>query len=442
MIPGNSLSTSLAIGTYVPPDELYDWCKKLIDYEEGGVALNDPSQGMRVRAWRIVAKDREITIDVPAAPEIPPELLYTAASRLTEVSLAFDQNMAPALAFVEGGVARFWYFDTNTQSRQTLELTGCTAPRCFLDDKRATQTGNSDIILVYLKAGGLYYRQQRERYLTERLLKTTAAVGINRCGMTHGNRVQIELVFGTDYPVPSLCLFGAIEDAVPDTVYESEIVLLDQWVPIDTQASVTNGELRYKTNQFAEWDAWTTSPVSVAAGGYLQARGTAPHAFDTLLNVRISIGDPTCSFPITTFVCTNTTNFLVFTDLLNKAKGVYFSSETVTAHECLLPNSPVSIVGGEYRINSGAWTSSQGVMQPADTVQMRVLSSTEFETQVCATLTVDVYSGSFCVTTIAEGECEAEYVRPAFNAADANFVDAYTRLSSDQADADFPPTCP
>ena len=441
MLPNNSLSTSLAIGTFVPPDELYDWCKKLVDYEEGGIALNDPSQGMRVRAWRIVAKDREITIDVPAAPEITPVLLYTAASRLTEISLAFDQNMAPALAFVEGGVAKFWYFATDTQSRQTLELTGCTAPRCFLDDKRSTQTGNSDIILVYLKAGGLYYRQQRDRYLTERLLKMTDAVGINRCGMTYGNRVQIELVFGEDYPVPSLCLFGSIEDAIPDSVYESEIVALDQWVPVDTQASVTNGELRYRMNTYAAWGAWGTAPVAVAAGGHLQARGTAQRAFDALRNVRIAIGDLTCNFPITTFECLNTTNFLVFTDLTGKAKGVQFTSEVVTAHECLLPNAPVSITAGEYRINGGTWTSSNGIMQPADTVQMRVLSSSEFETQVCATLTVDTYSGTFCVTTLAEGDCEAEYVRPEFDAAHANFTESYTRPSNDQAGTDFPPIC-
>ncbi len=53
MIPGNKLSSQSIVTEFLHPDELFDYCRQVVDYEIGGVALNDPSQGFFVRVWRL-----------------------------------------------------------------------------------------------------------------------------------------------------------------------------------------------------------------------------------------------------------------------------------------------------------------------------------------------------------------------------------------------------
>src|SRR3546814_4839361 len=56
-------------------------------------------------------------------------------------------------------------------------------PRCSLDDKRELESANNDIILAYVRAGSLYVRYQRERYLDEHPMRagvsTLYQVGMN-----------------------------------------------------------------------------------------------------------------------------------------------------------------------------------------------------------------------------------------------------------------------
>jgi hypothetical protein len=52
----------------------------------------------------------------------------------------------------------------------------------------------------------------------------------------------------------------------------------------------------------------------------------------------------------------------------------------------------VSITGGEYSVNSGAWTPAAGTVENGDAVQVRLTSST---------LTIGGVSGAFDVTTEA-----------------------------------------
>ena len=69
--------------------------------------------------------------------------------------------------------------------------------RCCLDDKRqsATAQGNNDIILAYVRAGKLYYRQQRDRYEVEYLLaEEIPAKVLTRIGMSKNYRLQFEFV--------------------------------------------------------------------------------------------------------------------------------------------------------------------------------------------------------------------------------------------------------
>ena len=61
--------------------------------------------------------------------------------------------------------------------------------------------------------------------------------------------------------------------------------------------------------------------------------------------------------------------------------------------------APVSISGGEYSINGGAFVSSAGVVNYDDAVSIRVVSSASFNTIASATLTIGGIDGTFSVTT-------------------------------------------
>lgn len=168
---------------------------RLRDYEEGPIAEQDPSEGLMYQEWRAYIRDNNIILE---ADNLAPRVVYEGQGELTDISIAFNQNGDLHYAYVEGGVAKLFYYDTLTAEFQVMELEeGVRTPKITLDDKRLSQAGNSDIILSYIKAdNGLYYRQQRERFQVERLLHPGPFVMIRQMYMNTGWRLQWLLVPG------------------------------------------------------------------------------------------------------------------------------------------------------------------------------------------------------------------------------------------------------
>lgn len=61
----------------------------------------------------------------------------------------------------------------------------------------------------------------------------------------------------------------------------------------------------------------------------------------------------------------------------------------------------ISITGGQYQINSGAWTATPGTVNNNDTVTVRQTSSPNFSTTTDAVLAIGGVSDTFSVTTLA-----------------------------------------
>lgn len=66
--------------------------------------------------------------------------------------------------------------------------------------------------------------------------------------------------------------------------------------------------------------------------------------------------------------------------------------------------SAVSVTGGEYQINGGAWTSASGTVVNGALVAVRVTTSASLLTGASATLTVGGISATFTATTANSGE--------------------------------------
>ena len=194
-LPNDALSVAPVGAALLNPDEKLRSsllpATLLTDYELGGIALNDGSQGMRVQSW-MAYLDGNTIYCVPEAGGTPTAILTEAG--ITELSLGFTQDMNVVLAYVASGVTKLYWYDFNIPGQTTTIFAGATSPFLSLDDKRPEERAASDVLFFYVRSGVLYYREQRERYQTERSL-ATLPVGVSRivnAGMGRNLRVQIQ----------------------------------------------------------------------------------------------------------------------------------------------------------------------------------------------------------------------------------------------------------
>jgi hypothetical protein len=191
MLPDEVLSTVSLPAQFIFPRNIPR--RHLIDYEYGGAGINDPQGSLRLKVWKGEYIENEVVLSATGVAPVS----VLAIEGLSDFSFTFDRNMRLAVAyeFEDGSTPRFRWFDTIANDYVTLVLpSGSITPRCAHDDNRDNQSGISDIILAYCRAGSLYFRAQRERYAEEHLLSAEAGEsGLIQIGMNSGWRLQFQL---------------------------------------------------------------------------------------------------------------------------------------------------------------------------------------------------------------------------------------------------------
>jgi len=190
MLPSNTHSSIALGGFYLPPDDKLT--SPIVDYESGGMALLDASAGLFARAWKLWVQD----INVWLQPEGGDSILLFTEVGIQEVSLAFDQNMQWSVAYTVNGIMKLRWYDPLESDHVITVFGAALNPRLALDDKRHAERTTSDIILAYINGSNLCYRQQRDRYETERVLRENLYPGtkLKNIGMNKNLRLQFELV--------------------------------------------------------------------------------------------------------------------------------------------------------------------------------------------------------------------------------------------------------
>jgi hypothetical protein len=189
MMPENTLSSSAIFSAFLVPDK----AEPLVDFEWGGVDLLDSSQGLMVKIWKCFYHEGWICITDGVATH---QIIQIA--NVKHVSLAFDFNMHPTIAYVvenedkTRGAYLYWYDTALGAQTTTLYGPDYLFPQLSLDDHRLHQSANADIIFSYIKNNNLYYRQQRDRFTIERLLESGLSedVELRQTGMNTKNRFQ------------------------------------------------------------------------------------------------------------------------------------------------------------------------------------------------------------------------------------------------------------
>lgn len=193
MLPDGVVSSQAVFAPVKVPTKSPSPTDGLLAWEMGGVAISDPSQGLNVKLWSLTGeKQDDGTIDlVLSAPGVPNTVPVSGAD-ITECDLAFDQNMRVFICYVQAGLTKFYWYDTVSSVYTTTTLAaGVRTPRCTLDDHRTFNVSNSDIILMYVNGSNLCYRQQRDRYGVEYVLKLVGPeAGLVYVAMNDQNRLQ------------------------------------------------------------------------------------------------------------------------------------------------------------------------------------------------------------------------------------------------------------
>ncbi len=132
--------------------------------------------------------------------------------------------------------------------------------------------------------------------------------------------------------------------------------------------------------------SYTGNPGTINAGQAVTVRLTTSASYGQPTTATLTVGGTQRSFTATTQILDTTPNPFNFQTQANAATNSWISSDTVTVQGITGP-APISITGGEYRINAGAFTSATGAINPGDTVTVREMSGVANQI-VRATLTI------------------------------------------------------
>lgn len=191
-LPDNRLSDFIDDSEYLSPDDMVFNPLSVAEY--GGIDLQNAIGGLRMKIWtlRYEGYTKRMILETPGKYYIPIENLDAPDS----IDLAFDQNMNYCICYNFGNNTYLKWFDTTVLTFVTNVFAGTRNAKLCIDDKRPGFENTSDIIFAYIKDNGdLCYRQQRDRFTTERLLRTgiPSECTLLKIGMTRGNRVKFDI---------------------------------------------------------------------------------------------------------------------------------------------------------------------------------------------------------------------------------------------------------
>ncbi len=158
--------------------------------------------------------------------------------------------------------------------------------------------------------------------------------------------------------------------------------------------SVTGGE--YK---IGDAGAYTGAAGTIKTGDKIQLRTTAASTLNTAKDVKLTVGTSTFTFTVTT---KKTAGDVSFVTKIDQPWATAVESNTATLSG-INPSTPISVSGGSYKVNAGAYTTTAGTVKDGDTVTVKGDTASADLTDKVVTLTIGSGPGaqvrSFTVRT-------------------------------------------
>ena len=178
---------------------------------------------------------------------------------------------------------------------------------------------------------------------------------------------------------------------LPSTLIESNTLTL-RGLTSATVISITGGEYRKNSG------VYTKAKGTVQNGDNVQIRHTSSSKSKTTLTSTVKLGKQTLTFKSTTLVIDTTPDIFSFAAKTSVALNTWVESAPITISGINVPTA-VSVSGGEYSVNGGAYTKAKGMLKASDVLRVRHLSSKSAKKTVTTTLTVGKTKATFKTTT-------------------------------------------
>ncbi len=161
-----------------------------------------------------------------------------------------------------------------------------------------------------------------------------------------------------------------------------------------TPISVSGGSYSVNGGSF------TSTAGTVLPGQTVRVQHTASSQFSTATNTTLTIGGVSDTYTSTTLAADTTPYAFSFSDVGGAALATSQVSGEITVGGINAP-APISVSGGSYSINGGAFTTAAGTVQNGQTVRVQHISSSQYSTATTSTLTIGGVSGTFMSVTLA-----------------------------------------
>ena len=231
----------------------------------------------------------------------------------------------------------------------------------------AIQTvSNGDTIQVRMESSSLYSTEK----------ETSISLGVTNTTWS---------IFTKQEPVnvPNAFSFNDVDDAPLSSYVTSNLVTISGLNVVGTVSTPLSG-----AESSVNGGPFSTEVKLINNGETLALRVLTSDALGDSVQTGVSVG----SGPVVAWNVTNVTtaddnpDFFDFTDKLDVIANTYVTSDTLTITGLNVPTA-VTVTNGDFRINGGSWVTS-GNINVNDTLQLRLLSSTEPGGEVETTVTI------------------------------------------------------
>ena len=169
--------------------------------------------------------------------------------------------------------------------------------------------------------------------------------------------------------------------------------------PITVSGVNTRSPIRISGGEYAvNGGEYANTNGFVVSGDTIEVRQTSSAEFLTITRTILTIGEVSATFAVTTIAADTTPNPFHFIERKDAAPDTLYESNTITVSGINAP-APINIVGGEYAINGGIYTTVAGTVSNGQTVSVRQTSSSSPSNTTDTVLTIGGISDTFNVTT-------------------------------------------
>lgn len=180
-------------------------------------------------------------------------------------------------------------------------------------------------------------------------------------------------------------------------------IVLSNYITIQDVKKNAKVTISIKGGKFSINDkAFRTSSTTVTNGNRVRIQQTSAKTYNTTTTSILKVGELQSIFSSTTInnpkLLDSTPDIFTFEEQKNVTTNSLITSNTITIQGINTPTQ-VSIVGGEYAINNGAFLKNNAYINNGDKITVRLFSSPIHNTITQAILTIGTIQGAFSIST-------------------------------------------